>query len=139
MLVQRERDAERINRISNSAAVRPFVCYRDGPMDWAQVVAGCIVVSCGDDAVAVFEETAPRVFQTHTIFGASCRGAQAIAAARAILDWMIPAHADAIWGATPVRNRAARWFNRRLGAVSIGFDEYEAEGPVELFALGGKH
>lgn len=50
-----------------------------------------------------------------------------------MIEFMIPDHADAIWGATPMKNRAARWFNRQLGAVVTGHDIYEAEGPVELF------
>jgi hypothetical protein len=136
---RRETNQDLINRIANSAAVRPFVCYRDGPMDWSPAIEGCIVLSCGDDAVGVFEQTHPGVFQTHTMFGPTCRGRRAIEAARAMIDWMIPQHAVAIWGATPVVNRAARWFNRQLGAVSIGFDDFEAEGQVEIFLLRRLH
>ena len=137
--VRRETDASRINRVSNDAAVRPFVCYHDEEMDWSTAVQNCVVLSYGDDAIGVFEETKPRLFQAHTIFGRGCRGAAALEAAGAMIAWMIPRHADAIWGATPVSNAAARWFNRRLGARSIGFDQYAAEGAVEIFILGSIH
>ena len=105
-------------------------------MDWAPALDACVVLSNGEDAVGVFEPTGIRLYQVHTLFGESCRGRRALEVGRAMIDFMIPDYADAIWGATPIANRAARWFNRQLGARVIGQDVYEAEGAVELFRYG---
>lgn len=47
--------------------------------------------------------------------------------------------ASLVWGATPIANRAARWFNRQLGGRSVGFDHFDAEGEVEIFFFGEMH
>ena len=137
-MIQREVDAGRINRVANSNGVRDGVCYHDARMDWSAAFpphqTGIIVLSDGQDACGVFAMTADRVWQVHTLFGAACRGRQAIEAGRGMIEWMRP-HADIIWGATPVRNCAARWFNRQLGAMPIRREIYEAEGEVEVFEL----
>jgi hypothetical protein len=138
-VIRREHDTELIDRISNSPHVRPFICYRDGALDWWPAIRGCCVLSNGEDAIGIFEETRERVWQVHTLFDATCRGRRAIETAREMVEWMMPRFADVIWGATPESNPAARWFNRQLGAEVIGHDVYEAEGPVELFALREVH
>jgi hypothetical protein len=140
-MIRRETTPDLLHAISHSEGVRPFVCYIDGEMDWQPVVASdrCIVLSNGDDAVSVFEETSPRFYQAHTMFGEDCRGRKAFDVAREMIDAMIPAHADALWGAIPVHNRRARWFHRQLGAESLGLDEFETEGEVEIFFYGRKH
>jgi hypothetical protein len=40
-----------------------------------------------------------------------------------------------IWGNTPEDNRAARWFNRRLGFKSLGMIDTPDLGRCELFVL----
>lgn len=137
-MIRQETTPDLINRISNDPSVRDNVCYRDGAMDWTPAfppsVTGIIVLSDGEDACGVFVPTAPRAYQVHTLFGPGCRGREAIATAAAMLDHM-KHHADRIWGATPVKNCAARWFNRQLGAMPERRDVYAAEGEVEIFAL----
>lgn len=134
-MIVRERDTGLIDRISNSHAVRPHICYHDDQIDWWPVIRGCCVLSNGEDAIGIFEQTADRVWQVHTLFDATCRGRRALDTAREMVAWMMPKYADSIWGATPMSNPAARWFNRRLGAEVVGHDDYEMEGPVELFVL----
>ena len=104
-------------------------------VDFAPAVDACILLSNGTDALAAFEETAPREWQMHSFFLPSCRGRKAIDTAKEMLAWMIPARADRVWGGTPLTNKAARWFNRQIGGASIGFDEFEVEGPVEIFEM----
>lgn len=135
-MIRRETDAELINRISNAEGVRQNICYRDGAMDWTKAIAepDIAILSNGTDAVAVFAQTAPRTWQAHTMFSPTCRGRVAIDTAKAMIEHMRP-HADVIWGATPLKNCAARWFNRQLGAMPIRRDIYEAEGEVEIFEI----
>lgn len=137
-MIRRETDPARINRIANLPEVRPFICYHDQPMDWAPAFpaasSGVVVLSDGKDACAAFAMTGERTWQVHTLFGSECRGRRAVETARAMIEWMRP-HADVIWGATPVRNCAARWFNRQCGAMPIRREVYPAEGEVEIFEL----
>lgn len=142
LLIRIERDPKLINRLANLATVRPAIAYHGQPLDWSAAFpaedTGVIVLSNGGDACAVFASTGERIWQGHTIFAPTCRGRRAIETGRAILDWMHP-HADLIWGATPIGNRAARWFNRQIGGHSTGFDHYAAEGAVEIFNFGSTH
>jgi hypothetical protein len=117
--------------------VRPHICYHDRALDWSPAVENCIILSNGVDAVAAFEEgNLKGIYQAHTMFAPSCRGRLAIEAGRAMLKWMFDHGASGIWGATPMSNRAARWFNRQIGGSVVGQDTFEAEGPVELFVFG---
>lgn len=134
--IRRERDTALISRVGEE--VRSSICYHDDAIDWAPAIDGCVVLSNGEDAVSIFEESqgVSRVFQSHIIFSATCRGRRAIEAAKAMVAWMFEhGGADAVWGAIPMRNERARWFARQIGAESIGHDTYEAEGPVELFII----
>lgn len=135
-MIRRETDARLINLISNSEGVRGAICYQDGPMDWTPALAtgDIVILSNGQDAVAVFAQTEPRRWQSHTMFATTCRGKRAVETGREMVAHMRPL-ADVLWGATPVKNCAARWFNRQLGAMPIRRDQYEAEGEVEIFEI----
>lgn len=105
-------------------------------MDWWPAIKGCVVLSNGSDAISIFEQTDDRVWQGHILFDKSHRGKEAIKTARAMIAWMMPKHADAIWGAVPMRNRAARLFMRRIGMSHFAFEDYGgAMGDVEIFVL----
>ncbi|RSU53995.1 hypothetical protein [Sphingomonas sp. S-NIH.Pt15_0812] len=140
--IRRELDAALVNRVANLATVHLAIAYHGQPLDWSAAFpsedTGVVVLSNGYDACAVFASTADRVWQGHTIFGPTCRGRSAIETGKAIIAWMLP-HADLIWGATPIGNRAARWFNRQIGGRPAGFDHYDVEGDVELFNFGSTH
>lgn len=135
-MIRQETDATLINRVSNLPGVYENVCYHGQQMDWSPAFpadrSGIVIISNGEDACAVFDMTGKREWQGHTFFAPSCRGRKAIETGREILAFMWP-HADRIWGATPVKNCAARWFNRQLGAMPIRRDIYAAEGEVEIF------
>lgn len=140
-MIRRETRADLVNAVANSAAVRPFVCFHEEEADWTPAVQSerCIVLSNGEDAVAAFELTSPRFYQAHLLFGETCRGARALEAARSMIAWLIPAHADALWGASALSNLKARWFVRQLGARTMGQEAFEVEGDVEIFFLGSTH
>lgn len=124
-MVGRELRPDFVNRIANSDAVRPFFRPDGEPVDLTPVVetpstqSGCVVLSNGEDAVAIFELTAPRVYQSHTLFAETCRGRRAIDTAKEMVAWMFAHGADVVWGCTPRENRKACWFNRQIGAVSL--------------------
>lgn len=140
--IRREISPERINFVSNLPGVHPFIAYHGKPLDWSTAFparqTGVMVLSDGAEAIGVFAMTADREWQIHTMFGPDCRGRKAIATGLAMLEYMRP-WADRFWGATPMSNRGARWFNRQVGFVSIGTDHYEAEGEVELFEKRYNH
>lgn len=135
-MIREEADAALVNRVANSAGVREGVCYHDRDMDWTPLVGrdDAVILSDGEDACAVFVRTNDRIWQAHTMFGGRCRGRRAIETGKAMLRAMRE-RADMVWGATPVGNCAARWFNRQLGAMPVCRDLYEAEGEVEVFVV----
>lgn len=74
----------------------------------------------------LFEWTAPGVYQMHSVARPDFRGAQVIRAAKVLCYELFVEHdADMIWGATPLDNRAARFFNRKIGALPCGFREIQ--------------
>ena len=141
-MIQRCHDTQFMNSIANQRAVRPFVDYRgsDSPMDFAPLAERCtktgiVSISNGEDAFALFVMTGETEYQVHTFFGESCRGRKAIETGREMVEWLFERGAERIWGATPLTNRQARWFNRQVGGRAIGRDEYEVEGDVEIFEI----
>lgn len=127
-----------INHICNSDDVRPWIDYRPAmsvEMDFTEACdpeSGIVFLSNDEDALGCFCLTGPREYQVHTFFGAMCRGRKAIQTAKEMVAWMMPTYCDCLWGATPLANRKARWFNRQCGFNVVGYDVYEAEGPVEI-------
>jgi hypothetical protein len=141
-VIRIERDPDFINAIANHPSVQPYIREDGAPTDWTPVVkdrfsvSGIVVLSNGEDAVGAFEATAIeppfQAYQMHTLFAATCRGRKAIDTAKAMLAWMFAHGATLIWGATPRKNRAARWFNRQIGGRVTGGDDEE---DVEFFEL----
>jgi len=141
-MIRVEKDPDFLNRIANQSAVKPWVDFRDEdtPMDFTPAcerysLTGLVVVSNGEDAFACFDMTGVNEFQGHTFFGETCRGRKAIETAKEMIAWMFARGAKRIWGATAMTNTKARWFNRQVGFKSIGYDDYEKEGRVELFEV----
>lgn len=136
-MIRRETTPDLINRIANMNGVSEFINYKGEAMDWREAFEmgdDIVILSDGAHACGVFVASGNRHWQVHTLFDPTVRGRKAIDTARAMLDFMRP-YADAIWGATPVKNCAARWFNRQLGAMPKRREIYEAEGEVEIFVL----
>jgi hypothetical protein len=131
-MVRREQDISLLNRIANDDAVRPFIKPDGSEIDFSPIDGlragemGGVVLSNGEDAIGVFEMTAPGSYQVHTMFGPTCRGRRAIETAREMLAWMWEHNASVVWGATPRWNKPACLFNRMVGAREIDGDEFEA-------------
>jgi hypothetical protein len=123
-MIRKENNPEYVNRIANDPAVRPFLDFRTDktePLDFTPAldrpgITGVVWLSDGEEALAAFEITAPRIYQVHFLFGAACRGRKAINAALAMAEWMFGHGADIIWGAVDHAHRAAIMFSRLIGA-----------------------
>jgi hypothetical protein len=124
-------DTDAINSILNHPTVRPTI-GGEGVLDSTTLL--------GDDrnrlyfderGGAVFAWRGPGIYEGHSFF--LVRGSEAMEAGRECLSLM--ADARMIWGNTPEDNRAARWFNRRLGFKSLGMIDTPDLGRCELFVL----
>jgi len=135
-MVRVETDVSFLNSLANSDDVRPFIRPDGAALDFAPIAGkrmteiGGVVLSNGSDAAAIFDMTADGVFQSHTLFGPTCRGRRAIEQAREFVGWMFDHGARVLWGSTPRDNAKARWFNRQIGARVIGGDDAD-----ELFEI----
>lgn len=88
------------------------------------------------DAAAMFEWSSPTIWQAHTVFDHTHRGKLAIQTAKTMIREMFTVwQAEEIWGATPVDNRAAHFFNRKIGAQYVGQDEHHTSGTVLNFRI----
>jgi hypothetical protein len=133
-------DATLHNQIAAHPEVAPMLGYdRVGgqPIDFAELAAEpdyFVLLTNGEDACMVFELSAPFTWQMHTLFAPTCRGRRAITTAKGMIRYMLTTQgALMVWGMTPVDNRAARLFNRWLGATSVGIKPHAFMGDVEWF------
>lgn len=133
MTIRRETDPHLMRKIAESDGVMPFVGIEHNRPDWEALSSlrpgesGVVILSNGEDAMALFTMTAPRVFQGHTMFADTCRGRRAIETGREIIAWMFDHGADVVWGSTPRGNRKARWFNRQIGMRPLPTSDDEDE------------
>ena len=138
-MIARTFDMAAINAIANDPAVSASFGNAKGAMDFgplADEVGNYIVFSDGKSVAGILEWSAPDVWQAHTMALPAARGAYGFGCFRGMLRLMFVQYgAVAIWGQTPVANRAARLLNRRMGCESRGFVDREADGRCELFWL----
>ncbi len=116
-MIRREFTPDLINRISNKQGIKPIVT-RGGEqeVDWWPAVRSCVILSNGEDACMVFEQTADRDWQVMTLYDETCRGKRALETGLAMKEWMKP-HADMIFGSIPDSLPHAQWFYRKMGGV----------------------
>ncbi|NYD88747.1 hypothetical protein [Sphingomonas melonis] len=138
-MIRRETDAGLINRIANDSAILPhFDLGRTGALDFTPCLMApddYIVLSNGKDAAAMFEWSAPNVWEGHTMFLPSCRGRRAVETGKAMMAWMFEHGAEIIWGQTPTIYRHVRWFNRQVGFSLAGIGFHHVSGEVERFVM----
>lgn len=136
--VRRMYTADVHNHVVNDLSVQPYFGHTEGPVDVSSLLLepdNYILVASDEDAVAFFEFSAPGIYAVHYAMLASCRGRDAIDAARGMAQYMFDHGADAIWGQTPVSNKAANWLNSHLGGVHRGRVNREADGLCNLWWL----
>lgn len=131
-------DASAHNRIANHPSVRPSFGWLEGEVNFDAEVADTdnYVFLLDGDSAAIFEWSAPGVFQVHTMSLPESRGKGVIESGRRMLAWMRDcAGAHTVWGQTPLQNRSARMFNRLIGARYAGARTHHVTGPGELFVV----
>lgn len=152
-MIRRETSPDLVNRIANHPSVWPHVARHGRPLDFSgafpATTSGVVVLTNGQDAAMVFEQTAERVWQVCTMFQDTCRGARARQAGAAMREYMRP-FADLIFGKVPDDLPHAKRFYADLGAeraaayeidgdivqaIQAGGDWYVSEPGEELFAL----
>lgn len=152
-MIRRETDAELVNEIANHPSVWPHVARHGQPLDFSPAFpatqSGAVILTNGEDAAMVFEQTAPRVWQVCTMFKDTCRGDRAREVGKAMRDYMVP-FADLIFGKVPDSLPHAKRFYSDLGAepvpevevdgervqaIQAGDDIFISEPGEELFAL----
>lgn len=138
MKSERASDAVLLNRIANHPAVRPYFDLGGaGVLDFSACVSSpdYRILTNGRDAAAIFEWSAPAVWEGHTLFLPSCRGRRAVETGKAFCAWMFADGASMLWGQTPSILRHVRWFNRRVGFEPAGIGLHPVSGEVERFVM----
>ena len=137
-MIVRATDAALHNLIANHPDVRPTLGYHQGETDFTDLLQYpelYVMLSDGLGAAAIFEWSAPGVWQAHTMFLPESRGREGLKAARAMMDWMFDNGAKMLWGQTPVEHRGAQMFNRLIGAKPAGEGEDAAGVRVRYFTV----
>lgn len=138
-MVRRETDPTLINSLSNLPDIHPAIARHGKPLEWSAAMRGCVVLSNGEDAVQVYEQSADRDWQVMTVFGPTCRGKRALEVAMEMRKYMEP-HADLIFGSVPDALPHAKWFYAKLGgqkvdSVESGGVTYVAQDNETLYAF----
>lgn len=137
-MIYRATDVELHNRIANHPRVKPLLGYNDGPTDFTALLGepeNYILLSDGIGAAAIFEWSAPGVWQAHTMFLPESRGRGGFNAAREMMSWMFERGAKMLWGMTPIRHRPALVFNSIIGAKPAGEGKDLNGTPVRFFTV----
>jgi hypothetical protein len=108
-IVSREFHADNINAVVNDPSVRPWVGGGTEPLDLAAAVAdirNVLLMTEGGGVLFMFRE--PGIYEAHTQFIESARGASAVAAVQDALRWMFTvSDAVEIQTRVPANNRGA--------------------------------
>lgn len=137
-MIYRATDAELHNRIANHPLVKPLLGYNNDATDFTPLLSepqNYVLLSDGFGAAAIFEWSAPGVWQAHTMFLPESRGREGFQAARDMMSWMFERGAKMLWGMTPIGHRPALVFNRVIGAKAAGEGKDVNGTPVRFFTV----
>lgn len=136
-MIRRETGPELLDRIVAHPRV---ICSfgRNGvPQSFAAIFDhpdGYRAYSDGEGFAAVFEWSAPGVWQGHMLAHPDARGRKSIEAAKEILAEMLKTE-RMVWGMVPTENEAAGMFSLLIGMKAAGEGE-DAHGlPVNLYTV----
>lgn len=127
VVLRRSFDAAAINRICNHPAVQDGLSLGQGEIDVTALISDeKNIAFLGEYGGAMFHWSAPGIYDAHDFFLPEGRGKWATEASLSMLGMMFGAFgARMIWAATPVENKACRFFNRRLGFKSEGIGKHK--------------
>lgn len=134
--LKRDFDATRLNAVVNNAEVRPWVLAEGTEaLDLTSVVANShnVALMC-DSGGMLFVALTPGVYEVHTQFLASARGAFALAFAREAVRWMFT-RSDCVelWTKVPQNNKPALGLTQAMGG------RYEFTRPAGFNSQDVKH
>jgi hypothetical protein len=135
-VIYRATDAAIHNAIANHPKVKPTISYTEEYADFTPLLDHpdqYVLLHDENGAASIFEWSAPDVWQGHSMFLPQARGRAGIESGKAMIAWMFDHGARMIWGQTPLDNRAARMFNRLIGAKPNGTGVHHVAGPVQYF------
>lgn len=139
-MVQRETSPELINKIANHPSVWPHIARHGQPVDFSPAFpatqSGIVVLTNGEDAAMVFEQTGDRMWQVCTMFQDTCRGEKALKTGEEMRDWMRP-YADVVHGVVPDSLPHAKKFYEKLGGVKIPTINVDGED-VQAIKVNGE-
>lgn len=127
-------DVPALAELLNDPLIRPTI-GGEGELDPTDIISDRRNICFFDQrGGAVFAWRGPGIYEGHSFF--RVRGREAIRLGSSLIHMMADGYqARMIWGATPLDNRAARWFNRQLGFQSLGEIDMPESGLCELFIL----
>lgn len=130
-------DAAVIASIINNPSIRPHIGGGDEFLDPTEVLSDANNVCLFDEGGGqFFHWRGPGIFEAHSFY--LVRGRAALERGKEAVRLMFTDYAaEKVWRATPLENRRARWFNRKLGFRSIGEIEMPSYGQCELFEMRG--
>jgi hypothetical protein len=113
--------------------------YPQQDLDFSDAVADARNFALTDDAgfAAIFQWSAPRVYECHIMGTKVARGTNAMQSGREMLAYMKTQGARLVWGRPSIYNRAAICFIRRMGLKSEGVGSDPFVGEVEYFVTEG--
>lgn len=126
-------DYDAVKAICNDPAIRARMSDAETEIDpaaWLLEPRNIILIE--GDNVALFLWRWVGIYEGHVLF--RCRGKEALALGREMLDLMFDAGAGMILALANYRLPEAAWFLRRLGFTSRGLVQ-TVEGPSEMFQL----
>jgi len=129
-------DAATVAKIINDPSIRPHI-GGVGYLDPSPLLADSDTVCLFDEGGGqLFHWKGPGIYEAHSFY--LVRGREALDRGNEAIHRMFRVYgARKIWRATPLQNRPARWFNRKLGFQSKGEIDMPHYGRCELFELEG--
>lgn len=130
--------AEAVNTIANDDSVRQMMFlgmrYPENHLDFTTAVEDeRTVVLESNGFCALFNWSAPGIYECHIMALKNARGAHAMQAGRLMLEHMWGLGATRVWGQPSVYNRAAICYIRRMGLKPAGFGKHGVLGEVQYF------
>lgn len=130
--------ADEHNRIANHPAVRPSFPWYEGEIDFYDQIRDWhnYIFLVEQGVAAIFEWSAPGIWQVHTMALPESRGRIALEIGHKMIGWMREnENAERIWGMTPKDNRPANMLNGLLGAKLVGERHHYYTGHCNLWVF----
>ena len=136
--MRRLENASLLNAIANQPDVRSMIFvglrHSEEPLEFDQVADDPNNYVLEDHGFcAIFQWSAPGIYECHLISLKVARGKHAMEAGHAMLAYMKERGASMVWGRPSVYNRAAICYIRRMGLLSKGLGSHPVVGEVEYF------